>query len=506
MLRQIPKELIQPGFRLPGALRDKSGIVILKAGTCLTDAHIANLGARSLHGVYADSDWPEDSMQAPARPAAVAAVSVSHQRVRPTTLAAPSLPAAPSPGPTSDINVVSLRCGMRLTQGIYDQGGLLLLAAGTQITPDFLDNLRRRGIVGVTLRSEPAVQTTESLQTAFTQRLDDSLQRELSRQPLLRPIGAAARPRLRLDDLMGEVQRGMERQVAAGTVLAETFQSLSTCQRAAGGEIRGIVCQFTDMISLDFDLLPMIVAMQQPQNEYLFDHCVNGSLLSMAIAGQLGMDREHIMEVGIGALLQDVGMLRVPEAIRHAPRTLTPAERSEIECHPIHTLAYLERIDGLSAATRLIGYQVHERPDQSGYPRRQPGPFIHEYAKIVAIADAYTAMTQPRPYRPSVLPYEAARTILVEASLGKFDRAMVRAFLDCVALFPIGSWVELNNGLIGKVLRANPGCHTRPVIAETNVGGEPTGVIVNLLDETHLKVIRTLTPLGQPGERELVTS
>ena len=138
----------------------------------------------------------------------------------------------------------------------------------------------------------------------------------------------------------------------------------------------------------------------------------------------------------------------------------------------------------------FIGYQVHERTNGSGYPRRRSAMTIHRFAKIVAIADVFSAMTRPRPYRPAILPHEAVKQILVDGSHNKLDRTLLRAFLDCVSAFPIGSVVELNNGLKGNVLRATPGLHTRPVIEELDVQERQTGNIIDLSDETHLTVIR----------------
>ena len=102
-------------------------------------------------------------------------------------------------------------------------------------------------------------------------------------------------------------------------------------------------------------------------------------------------------------------------------------------------------------------------------------------------------MTRPRPYRAALHPYEAARTVVVAASLDKFDRTIVRAFLDTISLFPIGSFVELSNGRRAQVLRANPGFHTRPVIEAVDTGGASTGEIIDLSEAYDLRVVRAAT-------------
>ena len=143
---------------------------------------------------------------------------------------------------------------------------------------------------------------------------------------------------------------------------------------------------------------------------------------------------------------------------------------------------------------KLIGYQSHERDDGSGYPRHRSGTLIHRYAKIVAIADAYSAMTASRPYRAPVTPYDAAKQILIDNSQHKFDREIVRAFLDCMSMFPVGSWVELSDGRRGTVVRANPGRHLQPVIAELDADDMPTDTQIDLSHQPALKVVKTGPP------------
>jgi HD-GYP domain-containing protein (c-di-GMP phosphodiesterase class II) len=206
------------------------------------------------------------------------------------------------------------------------------------------------------------------------------------------------------------------------------------------------------------------------------------------MAAQLGMGRDQLLEVGLGALLQDSGMLRVPEEIRLAARPLTDEEWFEVRCHPLYTLEHLEQIRGLPRTVACIAYQLHERVDGRGYPRERSGLFVHPYAKIAGIADAYAAMIRPRPHRPPISPYLAAKTVLIEGSSNKFDRTMVRAFLDAVSLFPVGSRVELDDGSKATTMRANPGQHTRPVVELMDDSCRPTGRIMDLSREKRRSV------------------
>jgi len=405
----------------------------------------------------------------------------------------------------SAVSVASLRYGLRLAQDIYDEAGLFLLATGTRITPRFLYLLSKRNIRRVKLRSVGArkpkqtdQQPTTIGESAGARKLDEILSETLNKDMPFRSLRVSDRPRLALNNLKEEVTRGVEAHVEASATVADVSERLLGNGHASGEEFSDVVQGFVNMVALDFDLLPMIVGMQETSSDYLFEHCVNVSMLAIGIAAQLGMTQEQVTEVGLGALLQDIGMLRVPATIRLAPRPLNPDERLEIQRHPMYTLDYLEALPGIPLQAGLIGYQAHERLDGSGYPRQRSGTFTHQYAKIAAVADTYAAMTRPRPHRPATLPYDAARKMLVEASDNKLDRTVVRAFLDTMSLFPIGSAVRLSDGRVAKVIRAIPSRHTEPVVEVLDADHHLTGEVISLADGTSLKVMEALPYVPPP--------
>lgn len=395
----------------------------------------------------------------------------------------------------------SVRTGMALPADVFDESGVLLLAAGSKVTPRFLQLLRERGVSRVRLRpaapghevqevsGTAKAATTDDLQTPLGRALDERMVEELQKPVEFRPVKGWRRPRLSISDLKGEARRGVEQHRGTSKAVTALCEALSAGRKTSATEIRRSVTHFVDVAAVDFDLLPLVVAMQESKDEYLYDHCVNVALLSMAVGCQLGLDHGTLTELGLGGMLQDIGMLRVPVSIRLAPRKLTDQEWHEIHRHPLHTVDMLEELRGIPPAVRFIGYHAHERIDGKGYPRRRSGRQLYRYAEIVSIADVYAAMTNERPYRPPVAPYVAAKTVLKDGSVNRFDRFLVRAFLDTVSLFPIGSRVGLSNGATGRVLRANPGLHTRPVVEALTPDGSPTGHIIDLSHDDAPRVI-----------------
>ena len=397
------------------------------------------------------------------------------------------------------IGIGALRIGMNISEAVYDESGVLLLAAGAEITPRFLDHLRRRGIRRLRLEPAGPTETAQPHKPRHAQRRTHRFaNREAGREDV-QPTPAETQTdctpiaqRLSPSDLREATRDGLKKHVAASGLVAGICRALNRRRSVSGEHLRNALSDFQDTLALDSALLPLIVSMQRTTGEYLFDHCVNVALVSMSIASRLELDREQLLEVGLGALVHDVGMLRVPDAIRLAPRGLTEPEWAEVRRHPYHTAQYLEHIHGLPETVRYISHQVHERADASGYPRRRSGMLIHPYARIVSIADAYVAMTKPRPYRSAILPYLAVKTLLVEGNDDKFDRDVMRGFLEAVSLFPIGSRVELDDGVQAVVIRSSTELHTQPVVEVADEQGQPSGELIDLAQTTTRRVVRAI--------------
>lgn len=491
----IPSELLQPGVRLPGSIYDRTGAVLLERGVLLTEAHILLMESLSPEDMMGGPDWPADMLQ-PTQPASQALDELFHDHnVKPNSdLEYPEGCKSPEL-----VDVDALRPGMRLAQDLFEPTGVLLLAAGMRITTRFLALLKKREIkvlrIGDTPEEQPRQTPRPVIEVGSTHEqrvteMDEALDDELRLAPRIHPVRAWRRPRLPIAELREEAERGLEHHASVSASVAEATETLLVGGRISARNLGSQIKTFVDMVTLDFDVLPLVVSMQRTQDEYLFDHCVNVAMISMAIGAQLGLNHDQLMEVGLGGLLQDVGMLRVPGNIRLAPRALTADERVEIDRHPLHTLEMLERIPGLPPSVRVIGYQVHERGDGSGYPRGCRGGRIHPLASIVAVADSFAAMTRPRPHRQALMPYEAARKILLEGNANRFDVTVVRAFLDTLSLFPIGSVVELHNNMFAKVLRANADQHTCPIVELLDRDGRTTGEIIDLAKEPSLTIVR----------------
>ena len=185
------------------------------------------------------------------------------------------------------------------------------------------------------------------------------------------------------------------------------------------------------------------------ENEYTAEHCLNVCILSVAFGRHLNFNEEELQVLGLCGLLHDVGKMRTPNIILNKRSKLTEEEFRVVRQHTIDGHKLLK--EGTASKAVDVALYHHERPDGTGYPRGLKGSEISEYSKIVAITDAYDAMTSDRCYSKAVSPVDAQKEIY--QNRGKqFDEEYALAFMQAIGPYPPGTIVELRNGMLGIVL------------------------------------------------------
>jgi HD-GYP domain-containing protein (c-di-GMP phosphodiesterase class II) len=139
----------------------------------------------------------------------------------------------------------------------------------------------------------------------------------------------------------------------------------------------------------------------------------------------MGLDRVELLELELAALLHDVGKLRVPRELLRKPAPLTESERRLMRNHPVWGAELVSGVPGLQAVALIVRHH-HERVDGTGYPGRLSGVRIPVGSRIMAVCDAYGAMTESRPYRGERPPHEALAELHRKAG-SQFDPAAVEA-------------------------------------------------------------------------------
>jgi HD-GYP domain-containing protein (c-di-GMP phosphodiesterase class II) len=180
--------------------------------------------------------------------------------------------------------------------------------------------------------------------------------------------------------------------------------------------------------------------------------------------GRRRFDRveERLSKLGLGLLLHDIGKLVVPTEVLNKPTQLSPDEWVLMRSHPEAGVSLLPA-SSTSPVIRAIIRSHHERWDGSGYPDGTPGPRLHQFARLAAVADVFDAITNERPYRPAAPAHVGVR-VIDDGRGTAFDPEVVDAFRRCVFPWPVGTEVELADGRIGVVSRVEPSDPDRPLV------------------------------------------
>ncbi len=196
---------------------------------------------------------------------------------------------------------------------------------------------------------------------------------------------------------------------------------------------------------------------------YLLYHSVDVVILAGIMGTALGYNQKKLRELCLGALLFDIGMTKIPPEIKNKSTALTEEERMILQSHTEEGYKLLKEIPEIPLLSAHVALQHHERFNGEGYPRNLKGENIHEYARIVAIADVFSALISPRPYRKPFAVHEGAEFLYATGG-SLFDPNLVKIFVQNIALYPVATTVKLNNGLIGVVVKNNKAAPHRPVI------------------------------------------
>ncbi|WP_078594576.1 HD-GYP domain-containing protein [Evansella clarkii] len=230
---------------------------------------------------------------------------------------------------------------------------------------------------------------------------------------------------------------------------------------------------------------------------YIFRHSLNVTIYSLALGKKYGLSEKQLEELGMGAILHDIGKIAIPEKILNKKETLTDDEFKLIQEHPEIGFDLLRKSHTISLLAAHCAYQHHERIDGSGYPRGLKGKDIHLYAKLIGVADVFEAVTGNRVYRNAKLPHETLE-LLYSGVNTLFDKDIVEAFAKTIAIYPVGLEVTLSDGRTGVVAKQNGDFTSRPVIRVTKEKGKEVAPYeVDLMKTLNVTISSCETSLSQ---------
>ena len=263
--------------------------------------------------------------------------------------------------------------------------------------------------------------------------------------------------------------------------------------------IDGIALRLRNLIAADRPLvISFILSAHIPERD-MAKALVDSAILAETIANFMHLPEDYIDDIVLGSLLHDCGMMRIPDAILNKKTALSDTEMQTVAAHTIYgykaalsEIVYTERV-------AMLVLEHHERWDGKGYPNGLDKDSIEIGARIIAVVDAFVAMTAHKAYRNALLGYDAMKTLLADKGR-RFDYEVIKAMIQSIGVYPIGSIVLMNDTSIVRVVGIAPEAPLRPLIRvlidETgHLYPNNKGKLIDLKEHTNTFIVKAVDPL-----------
>ena len=311
---------------------------------------------------------------------------------------------------------------------LYDSDGRILVRVGVVLTKGIISKIKNINI--------PSIYILDKYSSA---EIDDIIKPELRQQAILTIKEAFSNiNRLTMADKFSKKE----------SVYFENIESMSKDLIENVLNNKNVLIPLVDIRSMD---------------NYVYSHSVNVAVLSLVLGIALKLTKRNLQYLCTGALLHDVGKTFIPKEILTKEEELNPEEAEIFQQHSLLGYKYLSDSYNLSAHSKLIALQHHERIDGLGYPNNSHGDEISTLSKIVSIADAYDSLSAGRPNEKAMFPSDVLEYLMSNAGKA-FDYDIVNTFCKIVIPFSQGTIVELSNGDIAVVKETLPGFPLRPIV------------------------------------------
>jgi HD-GYP domain-containing protein (c-di-GMP phosphodiesterase class II) len=234
-------------------------------------------------------------------------------------------------------------------------------------------------------------------------------------------------------------------------------------------------------------------------DEYTYHHSVNVCIFTLAIGQRIGLSKTKLCELGMAALFHDIGKSDIPLHILNKPGELTAEEWETMQRHPLLGVKKLMSLKGLDAmCARIItgAFEHHLNCDFSGYPK-VPYKRMSLFGKIISIADCYDGLTSSRVYSKAAHPPDQALKLMLAKTGKSYDPILMKLFINCVGIYPIGTLLLLNTRELAVVMENNPNPEkwNAPkirIITDRQGNELADGRVVDLADPHNGEIVKTL--------------
>lgn len=327
--------------------------------------------------------------------------------------------------PLKLMQISECKPGMYLGEDIINSSGVVFLGSGTRLTDRHLDSLANIGVETVYIASPERYEELENDMILFDKQLNIEFKKTIDS-------------------------------------FKNVYQNVRMGNQIILEELKDNIMPLVSRVLTNNNILGNL-RMIEVADEYTYKHSINVGMVSSMIGKWMGYNQNELMDLALSGMLHDIGKSKIPIEIINKPAKLTSEEFDIIKTHPRAGYEILCESKEANFDVLFGVLEHHEWISGGGYPNGSAGKKIHEYARIVAVADVFDAITSNRSYKSKISPFKAAE-IVMEESATHLDPEIVQLFLSRISQFYVGNKVQLNTGEVGEIVMVNRYNLTRPLI------------------------------------------
>lgn len=353
----------------------------------------------------------------------------------------------------------SVRENTKLGKNLYDQLGRTLLNKGVVLTESLIEKIKNNGIYMLYIEDKYS---------------EGEIEEVIAPELKNKAVNA-------IKETYNEIITATSIEKRGATSLVEKTALIKKDKYIRN--LYSLSESIVDEILSQKDVMVSLVDIKNMSN-YEYQHGLSVAIYSIILGMQLGLNKDSLSNLCVGAMLHDIGKLSLDKELIIKSESWTEEELEIVKGHAEMGYDYLKEHTSIRGTSRIIAMQHHERIDGTGYPKGLEGKYINNLAKIVAIADAYDSLTSDPHLKKNMPPNEALEYIMGAAGR-YYEYDYVKMFVRKIMPYPEGTLVKLSNNKIGVVKRVNRNYPMRPIVRVLNLFG---GGEINLINEISVTI------------------
>lgn len=339
-----------------------------------------------------------------------------------------------------EIDVETIEAGQYFTKPLYLDEDYILLSPETPISPELIARLGKWKFPSVWSEGQPSTSAGSS---------DTD--------------GASSALAVEDDPETSEIREEVEAVFADLAAFTERlFTNYVSNDSLSHDKITEKIKEVIEALRARRHHMTRITEFGTPGTNYIVMHSVKSTILSLAVGLLMKLPPHKLLELGTSALLHEIGMIRLPSKLYMSDRKLSEPERKAITAHPVLGFRIL-RSFSFPMPICLGVLESHERIDGKGYPRAISGEKISQYAKIIYVCDSYSAQVSKRPFRDARDGHASLLDMLQERGTA-YDEQVLKFLIQLVSVYPVGTYVEIEDGSRGVVVDTEENDPRAPVV------------------------------------------